>query len=882
MNDIKHYGTPRHSGRYPWGSGENPYQSVTSFLGGVSDLRKKGLTDTEIARGMGITTTQLRARISIANAEKRAADVAMAVRLKDKGYSNVAIGKRMGIGESSVRSLLDPTIQARSEITMNIANILEDRVKEVQFLDVGRGVENHLGVSRTRLNTAVEILKEKGYKVETLYKEQVDNPGNYTILKVLISPDETRKGLIENQENIKTVINYSEDGGRSFLGIEPIKSVSSDRVKIVYSEDGGSDKDGLIELRRGVDDIALGNARYAQVRIGVDDTHYLKGMAIHSDKIPEGVDILYSTNKKRGTPPGEVFKAMEKDPDNPFGSVIRQKHYIDKQGKQQLSALNIVGDKEGAGEEGSWEEWSRTLSSQVLSKQPTSLAKRQLGLAFDDKQEEFEDIMALTNPVVKKRLLIPFADKCDAAASHLKAAALPRQSNYVILPITSLKDTEVYAPNYRNGEQVVLIRHPHGGKFEIPNLTVNNRHADSKKLLGNARDAIGINPKVAERLSGADFDGDTVLVIPNSPRIGIKTSPPLRGLQDFDPKEAYPGYEGMARMKKGSVGTYMGDVSNLITDMTIKGASESEIARAVRHSMVIIDAEKHNLNHKQSYIDNGIAALKKKYQGGARAGASTIISRASSEERVPHRRSNYRIDPKTGKKVYDYTGATYIDKSGKTKTRTTVTTKMAEVEDAHKLSSGTPMEGIYATHANKLKALANTARKESLTIKDTIYSPSARKTYAEEVTSLDAKLNVALQNAPLERQAQILANHVVRLKRANNKNMTKEELKKVKTQALNEARIRTGAKKQDIYITDNEWEAVQAGAISTNKLTNILNNADLDRIKELATPRSMTALSPAKERRAKAMINAGYTQAEIADALGVSTSTISNILKGGK
>ena len=529
MNDIKHYGTPRHSGRYPWGSGENPYQSVTSFLGGVSDLRKKGLTDTEIARGMGITTTQLRARISIANAEKRAADVAMAVRLKDKGYSNVAIGKRMGIGESSVRSLLDPTIQARSEITMNIANILEDRVKEVQFLDVGRGVENHLGVSRTRLNTAVEILKEKGYKVETLYKEQVDNPGNYTILKVLISPDETRKGLIENQENIKTVINYSEDGGRSFLGIEPIKSVSSDRVKIVYSEDGGSDKDGLIELRRGVDDIALGNARYAQVRIGVDDTHYLKGMAIHSDKIPEGVDILYNTNKKRGTPPGEVFKAMEKDPDNPFGSVIRQKHYIDKQGKQQLSALNIVGDKEGAGEEGSWEEWSRTLSSQVLSKQPTSLAKRQLGLAFDDKQEEFEDIMALTNPVVKKRLLIPFADKCDAAASHLKAAALPRQSNYVILPITSLKDTEVYAPNYRNGEQVVLIRHPHGGKFEIPNLTVNNRHADSKKLLGNARDAIGINPKVAERLSGADFDGDTVLVIPNSPRIGIKTSPPLRG-----------------------------------------------------------------------------------------------------------------------------------------------------------------------------------------------------------------------------------------------------------------------------------------------------------------------------------------------------------------
>ena len=48
----------------------------------------------------------------------------------------------------------------------------------------------------------------------------------------------------------------------------------------------------------------------------------------------------------------------------------------------------------------------------------------------------------------------------------------------------------------------------------------------------------------------------------------------------------------------------MGDVSNLITDMTIKGANNDELARAVRHSMVVIDSEKHNLDVKASARDN--------------------------------------------------------------------------------------------------------------------------------------------------------------------------------------------------------------------------------------------------------------------------------------
>lgn len=881
MSELKHYGTPRHSGRYPWGSGENPYQSLSGFLSSVHELRQKGLTEAEIARGMGITTTQLRARISIARSEKRAADVAMAIRLKDKGYSNVAIGERMGINESSVRSLLNPTLQERAEITATTAKMLKENVDSKRYLDIGAGTENHLGISKTKLNTAIAMLQEEGYKVQYVKVEQVGVPGNFTSVKVLTPPDVTYSELYKNQHNIKTIANYSDDGGRSFLGLEPIKSIDSKRIKIIYNEDGGADKDGVIELRRGVDELSLGDKRYAQVRIGVDGTHYLKGMAIYSDNMPDGIDILYNTNKKRGTPPEKVFKTMEDDPDNPFGSIIRQKHYIDSEGNRQLSALNIVGSKEGSGEEGAWNEWSRTISSQVLSKQPTALAKRQLDMAFDIKKEEFDEINSLTNPAVKKRLLLSFADDCDASAVHLKAAALPRQRNHVLLPVPSLKENEVYAPNYRDGEQVVLIRHPHGGKFEIPQLIVNNRHPDAKRILGNAKDAVGINPKVAERLSGADFDGDTVLVIPNSPKVGIRTSAPLKGLKNFDPKESYKGYEGMPIMKKESIGRYMGDISNLITDMSIKGATESEIARAVRHSMVVIDAHKHGLNYKQSYIDNGIAALKEKYQGSARAGASTLISRASSDERIPAVKKEYKIDPKTGKKILTETGETYVDrKTGKTVLRTTKTTKMAATDDAFTLSSGTPMETIYATHANKLKALANQARKEYVNTGTTPYSPTAKKTYSKEVSSLDAKLNVALKNAPLERQAQILANQVVKLKQEANPGMDKDDLKKVKTQALNEARNRTGAKKQQISITDREWEAIQAGAISNNKLTKILNNTDLDQIKQLATPRTKVSLSPAKEKRALSMLNTGYTYAEIADALGIPVSTISN-LKGG-
>lgn len=900
---LKHIGIIRRSGRYPWGSGKNPEQRNKSFLGFVNKLKNEGLSDTQIAKGLGISRSQLQARRAIAKSEIRAAMVAKAQKFKQKGMSNSAIGRRMNVNESTVRALLDPSIQARSDIAVSTANMLREHVEKKGLIDIGGGVESHIGISRTKLDMAVHLLREEGYKVHFVKVRQLGTDKE-TSVRVLSKPEVKYEYVFKNQDKIKPIVDYSVDGGRSFLGLKPIESVSRSRIQVAYREDGGSDKDGVIELRRGVNDISLGQAKYAQVRIGVDGKSYMKGMAIYSDDLPSGVDIRYHTNKKKGTPDDLVFKPMEDDPDNPFGTIVKQKSYIGADGKEKLSALNIVN------EEGKWTTWSNSISSQVLSKQSPALAQKQLGLDKKIREDELEEILALTNPVVRKKLLQTFSDETDSAVVHLKAAALPRQANKVLLPIPSLKENEIYAPTFKDGEPVVLIRHPHGGIFEIPEVRVNNKNPDAKRIMFNAKDGVGIHPSVAAKLSGADFDGDTVLVIPNKNKL-IRTAPTLKALKDFDTKIAYPPHDGMVTIdggvynaKTGKVDygnkrpntapkqLKMGDVSNLITDMTVKGASVDEIARAVKHSMVIIDAEKHHLNYKLSAIENGIADLKTKYQGGPKAGASTLISKASSEERVPFRVEGKKvidpatgkprrmyIDPSTGRKLYETTGEKFVNKQGKVIQKTTKSTKIAERDDAFELSSGTKIEAVYAQHANDLKALANKARIELVRTPNLVYSPTARQTYAPEVAKLKAALNIANRNRPLERQAQLLATSIVKAKIAANPNLDPGDLKKIKGQALEEARARVKAKKIQIEITDRDWQAIQAGAISNNALSQILNNADLKKIKELATPRSAYKMTDAKVSKAKALADSGYTISEIANALGVSTTSIQNVIE---
>lgn len=905
MNDVTesvliHYGMPRRSGRYPWGSGDNPYQHSGDFLSRIAELKSQGLSETEIAKSLNLSSTEYRAYKAIAKNERRALDVATAKGLREKGYSLNEIAEKMGYtNDSSVRSLLNEGSEARMNQAQKTAEFLKKQIDEKGMIDVGVGVERELGISKEKLNQALVILEAEGYPVYGGGVPQVTNPGKQIIIKVICPPGTEHKDIYD-YENIHSVTDYiSHDGGETYdpKWVYP-KSMDSNRLQIRYAEEGGIDKDGVVEIRRGVDDLSLGASHYAQVRILVDGTHYIKGMAVYSDDLPKGVDVLFNTNKKQGTPMKDVLKKIKDDPENPFGSLIKegivdpdkgdgqkggQSYYYDKNGKKQLSLINKRA------EEGDWGEWADKLPSQFLSKQNLSLVKKQLGLAASDKVSEFDEICSLTNPTVKKALLKSFADDCDSAAVHLQAAALPRQKYQVILPITSMKDTEVYAPNYKNGETVALIRYPHGGTFEIPILTVNNKQPEARKVLGTTpKDAVGINSKVAERLSGADFDGDTVMIIPcnsKGSKIKITSTPPLKGLEGFDPKAEYPEKKGMKYMKNTQ--TEMGKISNLITDMTLKGASQDELARAVRHSMVVIDAEKHKLDYKQSEYDNGIASLKKKYQGRVdedgryHEGASTLISRSKSEVSVIKRQGSPIIDPETGKQSWKTVDdPVYVDKkTGKTKTRTQPSTAMAETDDARKLSSGHPIEEAYADYANQLKGLANKARKEMVSSGKIAYSASAKKTYQREVDSLNAKLNLAKSNAPKERGAQVMANAKIASMRQEYPDMTKAEIKKASQRALTQARTSVGAHREPIKFTDREWEAIQAGAISPSKLEQMIPKVDSDNLKQYATPRATTQLSNAKISKINAMKNSGYSTSEIAEALGVSSSTVSKYLK---
>ena len=972
---LSHYGVGHldggHSGRYPWGSGEDGYQRYSGFLDEYNKYVAEGKTKKEIAEIMGITdrwgkpyVRALDARVSNAKAEQRMNLVLRARELADQGMGPTEIGRIMGKNESSIRTLLDEGKALRTNRYRKASETLKDFVDENKYVDIGPGAEQALGLTRNSFKNALALLADQGYQEQEILMENLGTD-HKTTMTVLTPPDVSYGELSEHRYDIvnlnlnNTSRTLDPDDSVGALGIRSRVDVDSKRVAVLYNEEGGKEKDGLIEIRPGVPDLALGSSDYAQVRIPVDGTHYIKGMAIYNPNLPPGVDILVNSNKHLGTPlkgmgDDSVLKPMKglnkktlegtPDPDNPYGASVTQLSWLDANGVKHDSSINVVH------EEGEYREWSRNLASQFLSKQPVPLAHRQLTMDYNDKKQEFEEICALTNPTIKKKLLISYADNCDAAAVELKAAPFPGQQFHVIIPDPRLKDNEIFAPNYPDGTRVALIRYPHGGKFEIAECTVRNTGSPSAELIGkNAPDAVCINHNVASRLSGADFDGDTVVVIPQSEKVRISTQKPLRGLEGFDTQEAYPGYEGMKVLGAKQKQTEMGKVSNLITDMTLKGANDDDLAAAVRHSMVIIDAEKHELNWQKSEKDNRIAELKKLYQGKAAendetedgsGGAGTIISRAKGQYRVDQRKdwspSEKSIDPVTGEKIYEYTNSTYqevklkgikvkdggrvqINKTkeggyyylktdpdtGK-KVRVSVTeedfdgpirtvkrqersTKMAEEKDAFKLTSGGSkenygyeMEYEYATYANNMKALGNAARKEWLKTPNLKMDPQAKREYSEEVKSLNAKLLNAESNAPIERQAQRNANRTIALKKESNPNIDKADLRKYKQQAIEAERQRLGAKKKKrlIEITDREWEAIQAGAISDSKLRKILDNTDQDKLRKRATPRNTRAISDTMKALAKNMAASGYTSAQIADRLGISASSVYGILKG--
>lgn len=950
MTELYHYGRSKRdgapgpgSGRYPLGSGDNPFQRNGDFLARVDREREQNIDfrdpdtgriykgDTAIAKRMGLSSTQFRVQLAIANEERRAAEVATARRLRAEGNSLNEIAKKMGYSnDSSIRSLLNENTEERMKKGRVTADYLKKIVDEKGMVDVGDGVARELGISEEKLKQALYRLELEGYPTYGGGLPQVTNPGKQTNLRVLCPPGTQHKDIYSG--NINSVKDYgmilTDNGNNIRKAFEYPASMDPKRLMVRYNEEGGLAKDGTMEIRRGVKDLDLQGSNYAQVRILVGGTHYLKGMAVYGDNMPPGVDVIFNTNKHVGTPvmgdkSNSVLKPIKKDPNNPFGSLIKdperggQYYWKDENGQEHLGLINKKSD------EGDWYNWSDKIPSQFLVKQPEKLINQQLNLTMADRKAEYEEIKSLTNPTVKKALLADFADDCDSAAIHLKAAALPGQKYATILPLTTIKDTEVYAPNYANGTKVALVRYPHAGTFEIPILTVNNKNKEGDRIITkNAKDAVGITKNVADRMSGADFDGDTVAVIPISARSNIMSTPKLKGLDGFDTVEEYgpnsPGSAGRKYPIMKDTQKQMGVVSNLITDMTLKGASPDELARAVKHSMVVIDAEKHELDYKRSEKENGIAQLKRQYQGHIdpedgryHEGASTLLSRAKGEKSVLKRQGSphintpsskyydpskpegslvwkvadnltyperkkikdpvtkeYLKDPETGKFLYRETGRII--------TRTQKSTQMGETGDARTLISDyrSPKELAYANYANFMKSLANEARKEILATGDIKFNASAKKAYQKEVDSLKRQLDLAERNSPRERAAQVLATNRVKAIQADNPGMDKSEIKKARDRELKEARRQVGAERKSISINDREWEAIQNGAIAPTTLSKILKYADSEDIRKRATPRATKELSVSKQNLIKSLKASGFTNKEIADRLGVSSSTV--------
>lgn len=914
---IQHYGIIRRSGRYPWGStnnvsGQEEDIGASEFLKRVNDLLKQ-MTPAKAAEWLGMTTTELRARKRIAQAESKVEDEAMVRRLRAKGVSLQEIADRMGYkGESNVRAILKEDALQREKRLIGTVDMLKDELKknpDQPFIDMGEGVPTSLNMSRENLDAALVKMESEGWGVVISYRSpQVLNPQNDTKRRALCPPDTTWADVMNNPQKRRQLAVVTPDGGETY---QPTwkRAIPLDpkRVRVVYAEDGGAEADGVLYVRPGVPDLTLGPKNYAQVRVQVGDGHYMKGMAVLKDDMPDGVDILYNTPKKRSDVDSDfdVFKELKDDPELPFGSVVRNIRDSDGPDWEPKSVMNLVND------EGDWAKWSKSISSQMLVKQNPKLIREQLDLTMERRKAELDEIMALTNPTLKKKLLQEFADKTDKAAVDLKSAQLERSAWHVILPVNTLKPNEIYAPGYNHGEEVALIRYPHAGPFEIPLLTVNNNHRPAKKIIGNrSKDAVAIHHSVAELLSGADFDGDTVLVIPNDKRTNkVKTRPPLPGLVNFDPKVDYKASvklkaDGTPDLDKDGNKQYnhpimgetakqhqMGVVSNLITDMQLQGASDDEMTRAVKHSMTVIDAAKHKLNYKLSYQENGIHALKQKYQAPdpvtGQGGAATLISRARRDKTIPKQKPRPHalggpIDPKTGKKVFVPTNEVYTNKKGEVIVKTQRVPALSDTDDAYTLTSkgrsSPTAEKLYAEQSNRLKAMANEARLLARDVPKPTRNPSASKTYADEVQSLRAKMDQYDRNKPRERDANDIASAYVKERIRRNPELklkqNKAKLQKVRQQSQRKARHATGVARLDFTFTDREWEAIQAGAISDQMLANILKRADPEHVRMRATPKTTKLLDNVRADRAQSMLDSGMTRADVAAALGVSLSTL--------
>ena len=316
---LCHYGMPRRSGRYPWGSGKEPYQHSGDFLNRVQSMKRDGFTytdpkdgktysgDAAIYKYFGMSSTEYRMQKELANIERRSLTIDKIHSLQDDGLGINEIARRLGKNESTIRSLLNTESEAKMREVENTANFLKEQADKYGMVDVGKGVEYGLNVSRTKMDTALYKLTGEGYEVRSNSIPQINNPNKNTTQQILCRPG-TPKGDIYDFDKIHIMQKdyISDDDGATYRPryVYP-KSMDSSRIMVNYATPdgkGGALKDGVVEIRRGVEDLDLRGSHYSQVRILVDGTHYIKGMAVYADDLPDGVDIRFNTNKLKGTP----------------------------------------------------------------------------------------------------------------------------------------------------------------------------------------------------------------------------------------------------------------------------------------------------------------------------------------------------------------------------------------------------------------------------------------------------------------------------------------------------------------------------------------------------------------------------------------------------
>ena len=223
-----HYGRGHldggNSGRYPWGSGENPYQRLESFMSIYKKLRSEGMDDeaigqiwgmpvaqaftqayqslkkdyglsrTDVAHLWGITTSELDAKQQIYTAQVDSMNLFKARNLKEHGYSNVKIAELMNTTEGSVRNWLSQDESRKQKIIDETTSVLRNAVKEKNYIQVGAGVEARLGITPTKMKAALALLKEEGYEVINVQVDQLGT-GNKTTVKVLCPPGTTYREL---------------------------------------------------------------------------------------------------------------------------------------------------------------------------------------------------------------------------------------------------------------------------------------------------------------------------------------------------------------------------------------------------------------------------------------------------------------------------------------------------------------------------------------------------------------------------------------------------------------------------------------------------------------------------------------------------------------